>query len=142
MDISGSAGFGSDTTKQRKILEVTASLAFAAVKNNDRIGLVLFSDRLKDIPAKRGRKHLAAMFNVMIDHVAASQKTDLSVAVKIPRNHPLTQELGRHPFGFCLALVLFAAADPAAPGTKCLRSGSPTRVSRTAGRGPHRTRRF
>jgi len=83
VDISGSAGFGSDTTKQRKILEVTASLAFAAVKNNDRIGLVLFSDRVeKYIPAKRGRKHLAALFNVMIDHVAASQKTDLSVAVK------------------------------------------------------------
>ena len=83
VDISGSAGFGSDTTKQKKILEVTASLAFAAVKNNDRIGLVLFSDRVeKYIPAKRGRKHLAALFNVMIDHVAASQKTDLSVAVK------------------------------------------------------------
>lgn len=83
VDISGSAGFGSDTTKQRKIIEVTASLAFAAVKNNDRIGLVLFSDRVeKYIPAKRGRKHLATLFNVMIDHVAASQKTDLSVAVK------------------------------------------------------------
>jgi uncharacterized protein (DUF58 family) len=83
VDISGSSGFGSDTTKQKKILEVTASLAFAAVKNNDRIGLVLFSDRVeKYIPAKRGRKHLASLFNVMIDHVAASQKTDLSVAVK------------------------------------------------------------
>ncbi|MDD1702660.1 MAG: DUF58 domain-containing protein [Methanoregula sp.] len=83
VDISGSAGFGSDTTKQRKILEVTASLAFAAVKNNDRIGLVLFSDRVeKYIPAKRGRKHLAGVFNVMIDHKAASQKTDLGVAVK------------------------------------------------------------
>jgi uncharacterized protein (DUF58 family) len=83
VDISGSSGFGSDTTKQKKILEVTASLAFAAVKNNDRIGLVLFSDRVeKYIPAKRGRKHLASLFNVMIDHVAVSQKTDLSVAVK------------------------------------------------------------
>ncbi|MFA5331847.1 MAG: DUF58 domain-containing protein [Methanoregula sp.] len=87
VDISGSAGFGSDTTKQRKILEVTASLAFAAVKNNDRIGLVLFSDRVeKYIPAKRGRKHLAGMFNVMIDHKAASQKTDLGMAVKFLAN--------------------------------------------------------
>jgi len=83
VDISGSSGFGSDTTKQRKILEVTASLAFAAVKNNDRIGLVLISDRVeKYIPAKRGRKHLASLFNVMIDHVAVSQKTDLAVAAK------------------------------------------------------------
>lgn len=83
VDISGSSGFGSDTTKQRKILEVTASLAFAAIKNNDRIGLVLFSDRVeKFIPAKRGRKHLANLFNVMIDHKAASQKTDLAAAAR------------------------------------------------------------
>jgi uncharacterized protein (DUF58 family) len=83
VDISGSAGFGSDTTKQRKILEVAASLAFAAIKNNDRIGLVLFSDRVeKYIPAKRGRKHLAAIFNVMIDHKPISPKTDLAVAIR------------------------------------------------------------
>ncbi len=87
VDISGSSGFGSDTTKQRKILEVTASLAFAAIKNNDRIGLVLFSDRVeKYIPAKRGRKHLATLFNVMIDHTPASQKTDLAAAIKFLAN--------------------------------------------------------
>ena len=83
VDISGSSGFGSDTTEQRKILEVTASLAFAAIKNNDRIGLVLFSDRVeKFVPAKRGRKHLANLFNVMIDHTAVSQKTDLAAAAR------------------------------------------------------------
>jgi uncharacterized protein (DUF58 family) len=83
VDISGSAGFGSDITKQRKILEVTASLAFAAVKNNDRIGLVLFTDRVeKYIPAKRGRTHLAGIFNTMIDHEPVSKKTNLAAAVK------------------------------------------------------------
>ena len=83
VDISGSAGFGSETTKQRKILEVTASLAFAAIRNNDRIGLVLFSDRVeKLIPAGRGRKHLVRLLNAMIDHKAGSQKTDLAVAIR------------------------------------------------------------
>jgi uncharacterized protein (DUF58 family) len=83
VDVSGSAGFGSDTTKQRKMLEVTASLAFAAVRNNDRAGLVLFSDRVeKYIPAQRGRKHLASLFNTMIDHTPVSKKTDLAVALR------------------------------------------------------------
>jgi uncharacterized protein (DUF58 family) len=83
VDISGSSGFGSLSTKERKIFEVTASLAFAAVRNNDRVGLVLFSDRVeKFIPAKRGRKHLAGLFNTMIEHKAVSKKTDLSTALK------------------------------------------------------------
>ncbi|MDD4484395.1 MAG: DUF58 domain-containing protein [Methanoregula sp.] len=104
VDISGSSGFGSDTTKQRKILEVTASLAFAAVKNNDRIGLVLFSDQVeKFIPAKRGRKHLANLFNVMIDHKAASQKTDLAAAARF-----LTGALSRR----CSIVILSDFASP------------------------------
>ena len=82
-DISGSSGFGLHTAKKRKILEITASLAFAGVRNNDRIGLVLFSDRVeKFIPAKRGRKHLAELFNVMIGHRPVSKKTDLAVALQ------------------------------------------------------------
>jgi uncharacterized protein (DUF58 family) len=82
-DISGSSGFGLHSTKKRKILEITASLAFAAVRNNDRVGLVLFSDRVeKFIPAKRGRKHLAELFNVMIDHRPVSKKTDLAAALQ------------------------------------------------------------
>ncbi|MFZ1898722.1 DUF58 domain-containing protein [Methanoregula sp.] len=82
-DISGSSGFGLHSTKKRKILEITASLAFAAVRNNDRVGLVLFSDRVeKFVPAKRGRKHLAELFNVMIDHRPVSKKTDLAAALQ------------------------------------------------------------
>lgn len=81
LDISGSAGFGSHVTKQRKGLEVLASLAFAAVKNNDRAGLLLVTDRVeKYIPARRGRKHLVALFNAVLDHTPVSQKTDLAAA--------------------------------------------------------------
>jgi uncharacterized protein (DUF58 family) len=81
VDISGSGSFGSGETKQRKMLEVTASLAFAALRNNDRIGLCLCSDRVeKFLPAGRGKKHLVALLNTLIDHRAASLKTDLKAA--------------------------------------------------------------
>jgi uncharacterized protein (DUF58 family) len=83
VDISGSGSFGSQEPKERKILEVTASLAFAALRNNDRIGLCLCSDRVeKFLPAGRGRKHLVHLLNTLIDHRAASKKTDLRTAVR------------------------------------------------------------
>lgn len=83
VDISGSGTFGSETPKQKKMLEVTASLAFAALRNNDRIGLCLFSDRVeKFLPAKRGKKHLVSLLNTLIDHKAVSIKTDLSAAAR------------------------------------------------------------
>jgi uncharacterized protein (DUF58 family) len=83
VDISGSGTFGSVTSKQKKMLEVTASLAFAALRNNDRIGLCLISDRVeKFLPAKRGKKHLVSILNTLIDHKPVSAKTDLSVAVR------------------------------------------------------------
>ncbi len=83
VDISGSGTFGSATSKQKKIIEVTASLAFAALKNNDRIGLCLISDRVeKFLPAKRGKKHLISILNTLIDHRAVSAKTDLAVAAR------------------------------------------------------------
>jgi uncharacterized protein (DUF58 family) len=83
VDISGSGTFGSRATKQEKMLEVTASLAFAALNNNDRIGLCLFSDKVEVFrPARRGKKHLVALLNTLIDHVPESRKTDLAVAAR------------------------------------------------------------
>ncbi len=81
LDISGSGEFGSDVSKQRKITEVAAGLAFAAVRNNDRVGLLLISDRVeKFIPAKSGRKHLISLLNAIISHTPGSRKTDISAA--------------------------------------------------------------
>ncbi|WP_321506278.1 DUF58 domain-containing protein [uncultured Methanoregula sp.] len=80
-DISGSGIFGSETTKQKKILELVASLGFAAIRNNDRVGLCLFSDRVeKFIPAKRGMAHLVSILNTIIDHEPESAGTDLGAA--------------------------------------------------------------
>ncbi|MCK9602370.1 MAG: DUF58 domain-containing protein, partial [Sphaerochaeta sp.] len=82
-DISDSGSFGSETTKQKKILELVASLGFAALKNNDRVGLLLFSDRVeKFIPAHRGRKHLVGILSTMINHKPVSDRTDLGVAAR------------------------------------------------------------
>ena len=114
VDISGSGTFGSDTTKKRKMLEVTASLAFAALRNNDRIGLCLFSDRVeKFIPAKRGKKHLVTILNMLIDYTAVSQKTDVGAALKLPLPPALAAELGDRNLGFYLAGLFFATQDPA-----------------------------
>ena len=86
-DISGSGSFGSDVTKQRKILELVASLGFAALKNNDRVGLCLFSDRVeKFIPARRGKKHLVGCLNTLIDHRPVSDRTDLGAAARFLAN--------------------------------------------------------
>ncbi len=79
VDVSGSGMFGSGVTKKRKILEVFASLAFSALRNNDRIGLCLFSDRIeKFIPAKRGKKHLVSVIDTLIACHPGSKKTDIS----------------------------------------------------------------
>lgn len=83
LDISASGLFGSETAKQKKMLEVTASLAFAAHRSNDRIGLVLVSDHVERfIPAKRGKKHLAGILNTVISHKPVSARTDLGAAAK------------------------------------------------------------
>lgn len=87
VDISGSGTFGSSSTKQEKILEVTAGLAFSALKNNDRIGLCLFSDRIeKFVPARRGKKHLVTVLNTLIDHEPVSRKTDIAPAARFLGN--------------------------------------------------------
>jgi uncharacterized protein (DUF58 family) len=87
VDISGSGTFGSSVTKQEKMLEVTAGLAFAALRNNDLIGLCLFSDRVeKYLPARRGKKHLVTILNTLVDHEPVSEKTDLAAAARFLGN--------------------------------------------------------
>jgi uncharacterized protein (DUF58 family) len=83
VDISGSGTFGSVMPKLEKQLEVTACLAFAALRNNDRIGLCLVSDHVeKFLPAHRGKRHLVAILNTLVDHEPVSQRTDISAAAR------------------------------------------------------------
>ena len=84
VDVSGSLDFG--TQKQMKrdmVTEIAATLAFSAIQNNDKIGVIFFSDKIeKYIPPKKGRKHILYIIREMLDFHADSRRTDLSQAVE------------------------------------------------------------
>ena len=84
IDVSGSLDFG--TTHQLKkdmVTEIAATLAFSAIQNNDKIGVVFFSDKIeKYIPPKKGRKHILYIIREMLDFHPESQKTDVKMAVE------------------------------------------------------------
>jgi uncharacterized protein (DUF58 family) len=83
VDRSGSSGFGSDTGKDEKMLEVAASLMFAARKNHERIGLCIFTDTVECfIRAHQGRSHLIHLLTVLIRHRPQNRKTDISSAIR------------------------------------------------------------
>jgi uncharacterized protein (DUF58 family) len=81
-DVSASGSFGNVISKQRKQTELCASLMFAALHNNDNIGLMLFTDRIeKFIPIRKGRKHILKLIKTLISYEPVSRKTDLNKAL-------------------------------------------------------------
>ena len=84
IDVSGSQDFG--TQKQMKrdmVTEIAATLAFSAIQNNDKIGVIFFSDQIeKYIPPKKGRKHILYIIREMLDFHAESKRTDVAQAVE------------------------------------------------------------
>lgn len=84
VDISSSGQFGSESkTKGEALAEVCALLAFAAVRNNDRVGLILFSDQVeKHIPPKKGRAHAMRLVTDILYHEPKSRRTNLKVALE------------------------------------------------------------
>ncbi len=83
VDVSGSLDFGTiKSTISDMAVEMAATLAFSAIQNNDKIGVIFFSDRIeKYIPPKKGRKHILYIIREMLDFKPASQKTDIGEAV-------------------------------------------------------------
>lgn len=83
VDVSGSLDFGtSRCTKSDVAVEMAATLAFSAIQNNDKIGVIFFSDRIeKYIPPKKGRKHILYIIREMLDFKPESCKTDIGEAV-------------------------------------------------------------
>lgn len=83
IDVSGSLDFG--TSHQMKCdmaTEIAATLAFSAIQNNDKIGVIFFSDRIeKYIPPQKGRKHILYIIREMLDFHPQSKKTDVGMAV-------------------------------------------------------------
>lgn len=84
VDVSGSLDFGTQhTTKKELVTEIAATLAFSAIQNNDKIGVIFFSDKIeKYIPPKKGRKHILFIIREMLDFHAESRKTDVKKAVE------------------------------------------------------------
>lgn len=82
VDVSGSLDFGTRRQLKRDMVtEIAATLAFSAIQNNDKIGVVFFSDRIeKYIPPKKGRKHILFIIREMLDFKPVSKKTDLKNA--------------------------------------------------------------
>ena len=82
VDLSGSERFGSVARpKVETVAEVAALLAFSAIKNNDRVGLVLFTDRVeKTIPPKKGKSHVMRVVTEILNARPTGEGTDLSVA--------------------------------------------------------------
>lgn len=84
VDISGSEGFGSKSQFKKDIVtEIAATMAFSATQNNDKIGLILFSDVIElYIPPKKGRSHVLRVIRELIEFHPKSQKTDVAQALK------------------------------------------------------------
>ena len=80
IDISGSKSFGTDHVSKREfIAEIGAVLAFSATQNNDKIGAILFSDKIElYIPPKKGRKHILRIIRELIEFKPSSTKTNIS----------------------------------------------------------------
>ena len=82
LDVSDSESFGNKTSKKRKALEIVASLMFAALRNNDNIGIFLFTDKIeKFIPARKGKKHVLQILSSIISFQPKSKTTSLQTTL-------------------------------------------------------------
>ncbi|NER14344.1 DUF58 domain-containing protein [Leptobacterium flavescens] len=88
VDISGSEFFGTDQQFKKDIItEVSATLAFSATQNNDKIGLILFSDQIElYIPPKKGKSHVLRIIRELLEFKPKSSKTDIAEALKFLSN--------------------------------------------------------
>ncbi len=84
VDVSASESFGtSQQFKRDMITEISATLAFSAIQNNDKVGLLLFSDEIElFIPPKKGKTHVLRIIRELIEFKPKSKKTDIAQALR------------------------------------------------------------
>ena len=84
IDVSGSLDFGTQRQMKRDMVtEIAATIAFSAIQNNDKIGVIFFSDKIeKYIPPKKGRKHILYIIREMLDFQPESRRTDVKQAIE------------------------------------------------------------
>ncbi len=110
VDVSASKEFGStDRAKSEVAAEIAAQIAFSAIANNDRVGLILFSDRVeKVIPPKKGRKHVLRVVSDILAFQPAGKGTDLSAGLTY-----LSQISKRKSVAFLISDFLAEKYEPA-----------------------------
>lgn len=105
VDMSGSGNFGTtETLKKSIITEIAAVLAFSAAQNNDKVGCIIFSDKVeKFIPPKKGKSHILMIIRQLLEFKPSSSRTSLSAAVRF-----MTNVNKKH----CTAFLLSDFLDP------------------------------
>jgi len=108
VDVSGSRDFGTvERMKKNVIIEIAAILSFSAISNNDKIGVIFFSDQIeKFIPPKKGRTHTLRIIRELIEFEPVSRKTDISVALRY-----LTNAMKRRVTAFIISDLMDNAAS-------------------------------
>lgn len=88
VDVSESGIFGAVGPEKKEMMaEIAATLAFSSIQNNDKVGVIFFSDRIeKFIPPKKGKKHILLIIREIIDFKAQSKGTDIGVALRYLTN--------------------------------------------------------
>ena len=88
IDVSGSKDFGTvNMMKNEMTTEIAATLAFSTIQNNDKIGVIFFSDKIeKFIPPQKGRKHVLYIIRELLDFHPENKNTDISQALKYLNN--------------------------------------------------------
>ena len=84
VDMSASGLFGSVTQAKREVAaEIAALVAFSAIKNDDRVGLIVFTDRIElYVPPKKGKKHVLRVVREILTFEPKSRRTDLQVSLE------------------------------------------------------------
>jgi uncharacterized protein (DUF58 family) len=122
VDLSGSGLFGSgDQAKRELAAEIASVLAFSAIRNNDKVGLILFTDDIeKYMPPKKGRKHVLRVIREILFYEPKRKGTNLNTAL---------QFLSRVTSHKAIAVVISDFLDessPASPGAGNVRRGLPS----------------
>lgn len=88
IDVSESLSFGTSTIiKRNMVAEIAATLAFSAIQNNDKIGVIFFSDKIeKFVPPKKGRKHILYIIREILNFKPENNKTDISMVLRYLTN--------------------------------------------------------
>ncbi len=84
VDVSGSRNFGAVGPSKREMMaEIAATIAFSAIQNNDKIGVIFFSDKIeKFIPPKKGKKHILFIIRELLDFTPESRGTDIATVLQ------------------------------------------------------------